>query len=143
MSLQTGKDPMISHPLSTVYGMYVIEVDGEARFCTADRQFLFEQLERVSFKDCGKLKVILLSSEEFARDDITAFVWEAMVEDYARGFAHETLDQWDEHVGIDTPFCRWGFDEFDVGAERSRRRAERPQIDPRPVAAINYRIAAE
>ena len=125
MTLQTGKDPMVSHPLSSVYGMYVIEMNGEAQLCTADPEFLFEQLEAVRFKDADKVKVILLSSEEWARDDITDFVWEAMVEHYGKTLAPcETLEDWDECVGLDIGFCRWGFDEFHPHAERARRRAE-------------------
>src|SRR5690606_31392526 len=104
--------------------LYCIEFDGEAQFVTADPKLLFESLEGVRFEDCGKLRVILLSSEDWERDDITAFVWEAMVDDYGSDYPRDTLEEWDEFVGIKTDFIRWGFDEFNPNAERARRKAE-------------------
>ena len=127
MALQSGKDPMITHPLSSVYGMYVIEFDGEAQFCTADPEILFQNLEGIEFKDCDKVRVILLSSEDWSRDDITDLVWEAMAEHYADGpgvALPETVEEWDEIYGYDIGFIRWGIEnEFDATAERARRQA--------------------
>ncbi len=132
MTLQTGEDPMVSHPLSSVYGMYVIEMNGEAQLCTADPEFLFEQLEGVSFKDADKVKVILLSSEEWARDDITAFVWEKMAGRYSKmPITCQTVEEWDECVGIDIGFIRAGFGEHEPHAERARRKAERCAMEAR------------
>jgi len=127
MTLQAGKDPMVTHPLSDVYGMYVIEFDGEAQFCTADPEVLFQNLEGVKFKDAHKVRVILLSSEDWSRDDITDLVWEAMAEHYADGpgvALPATVEEWDEIYGYDIGFIRWGIEnEFDATAERARCQA--------------------
>jgi hypothetical protein len=125
MTLQTGKDAMVTHPLSTVYGSYVIEFDGAAQFVTADPSVLFEQLEIVEFTDAYMVKVILLSSENWIRDDITFFVWEAMAEHYA-GTTNipSDWDEWTETIGhADLGFIQFGYDEFNPNAERARRKA--------------------
>ena len=125
MTLMTGKDAMISHPLSSVYGSYVIEFDGEAQFVTADPSILFEQLEGIDFKDAYKVKVILLSSEDWSRDDITALVWEAMAEDYAgtTNIPHN-WDEWTDTIGhADLGFIQFGYDEFNPNQERAKRKA--------------------
>lgn len=147
MTLQTANDAMISHPLSGVYGSYVIEIDGEAQMVTAIPEFLFESLEGIAFKDCDKVRVILLSSEDFARDDITAFVWEAMAEHYAGSSIPETLEEWDECIGIKTDFIRWGYDELNPNRERARRKADADERAKR-VAKFRqpeppYAVAAE
>lgn len=136
MKLETGIDPDISHPLSSVYGMYVIEIDGEARFCTANVQFLFEQIERIAEKDCHKARIVLLSTEEFAKDDITAFVWEAMAEDYAGMPIHliQSVEEWDDVVAKDVAFIKFGLDEFYPEVEREKRRADRANVTRRAEA---------
>lgn len=126
MTLQTGKDAMISHPLSSVYGSYVIELGGEAQFVTADPSILFEQLENVDFTDAYQVKVILLSSEYWSRDDITTFVWEAMAEHFA-GTTNipSDWDEWVETIGHpDLGFIQFGYDEFNPNQERAKRKAE-------------------
>lgn len=125
MTLQTGKDAMVTHSLSTVYGSYCITQDGAPMMVTADTAFLFQSLEGLSYGDAARVRVILLSSEEWAQDDITAFVWEAMAEAYAGTTLPDDWDHWREVIG-DRPngFIQFGYDEFNPNQERAKRKAE-------------------
>lgn len=150
MSLQTGKDAMISHPLSSVYGSYVITQDGAPMMVTADPALLFEMLEDLTYADAARVRIILLSSEEWAQDDITDFVWEAMAEHYA-GTTLALPADWDEWVeNIGHPslgFIQFGYDEFDPNAERAKRQEVRARRDARAsrwlAGEAAMRIAAE
>lgn len=147
MTLQSAPDNMISHEMSSVYGSYVITFDGAPRFVTTHAEVLFENLQGIEFKDCGSVRILLVSSEDWSQDDITAFVWEAMRDHYGQGFPHDTLDEWDEYVGYDMGFVRWGYDEFDPAAEGAKRNAEFDARDER-LAALRrpksaFAVAAE
>lgn len=134
---------MATHALSRVYGQYVIVFDAAPVFADADIEVLFEQLENVSYKDAHKIRILLVSGEEWDSDDITALIWDAMVEHYAGTFPHETWDEWQEHVGFKIDWIEFGFEEFDLAAEYRRRAAE---AEPHPLnkaGVVSLPIAAE
>ncbi|WP_157970120.1 hypothetical protein [Pelagibacterium sediminicola] len=124
MAFTVDKDGHVTHELSSVYGMLVVEFDGQAQFCTNSFDDLFENLEGIPYANCGKVRIVLVSSEDWSRDDVTDFVWGEMVEHYAGDCAHEALDDWDEHVGHKIGFCRWGYGEFDPLQESLRRMSD-------------------
>ena len=149
MTLQSGTDAMISHPLSSVYGSYVIAQDGAPVFVSASPEVLLEQLEHLSYADAARVRVLIVSSEDWSQDDITDFVWEAMAEHYA-GTTNlpSDWDQWVEIIGHPSlGFIRFGYDEFDPNCERSKRQQERARRDSRASAWLAgeapFAIAAE
>ena len=148
MSLQTATATMISHELSTVHGSYVVIFEGAPVFVTSDIKALFENLEPVAYADAHKVRVLLVSSEDWSQDDITALVWDEMVERYAGGgITPTTCDQWDECIGSNIGFIRFGFDEFNPNQERAKRREERAARDSRASAWLAgeapFAVAAE
>lgn len=126
MSLQTGTDAMITHPLSSVYGSYVITQDGAPVHVTANAEYLYQQLEGLSYADAARVRVLIVSSEDWATDDITEFVWEVMAEHYA-GTTNlpRDWDEWVETIGHPSlGFIQFGYDEFNPNQERTKRKAK-------------------
>ena len=150
MTLQTATDTLITHCHSTVYGSYVVTRDRAPVFVTVDRDVLFETLEAIGFSEAGKYRVMIVSAEDFSDpDDITCFVWEAMVLKHADGQLPADLDDWDNRIGYDIGFVRAGFGDLDdeLFTERKKRSAALAARDSRASAWLAgeqpFPIAAE